>query len=98
MFAFLYVTISELSDRIINKIPKLSINRKSIVRIGTFSLGPWFVFIIFMMSFNAHYFGDPTTTMYNVPGATQHYITDIDLCAFAIEVERVEIYSGHFLT
>ena len=29
---------------------------------------PWLLFIVFFASFNNHYFGDPLTTFYNVPG------------------------------
>jgi len=69
---------------------------KKIGKISVVTIGPWIIFVLFMVGFNYHFFGDPTTTIYNVPGAPQHFISDSDN-ALSLNVERIEKYSGHFL-
>lgn len=43
------------------------IKKQRILKISVVVIGPWLIFILFFMSFNNHYFGDPSITFYNVP-------------------------------
>lgn len=69
---------------------------KKIIKKIILGIVPWLVFVVFMFMFNQYFFGDPITTFYNVPGLPQDLLSQQD-DAFAINPERLERYSGHFL-
>lgn len=52
------------------KLQKNRINR--FYKISIAILIPWLIFILFFLSFNNYYFGDPLTTFYNVPDDPWH--------------------------
>lgn len=70
---------------------------RKVISLTLVTISPWGVFVIFMLSFNAFYFGDPTITIYNVPGAPQHFISEFSVDKFGVDVERIDKYSRHFL-
>lgn len=41
--------------------------KHNISKITLFVAGPWLIYILFFVSFNDYYFGDPLTTFYNIP-------------------------------
>ena len=45
----------------------LKFTSKNFIKISFFIIGPWLIFILFFASFNNYYFGNPTTTFYNIP-------------------------------
>ena len=45
-----------------------NISKADIGKILLFVVGPWMIYIVFFLSFNNYYFGDPTTTYYTIPG------------------------------
>jgi hypothetical protein len=69
---------------------------KNFGKIIFLGIAPWLVFVIFMLSFNQYYFGDPTTTFYNVPGLPQELLSEKN-DAYEINIDRFERYAGHFL-
>lgn len=40
----------------------------STLKTTLFVIGPWLIYILFFITFNDYYFGDPFTTFYNIPG------------------------------
>jgi len=44
-----------------------SFSKVDIGKIILFVIGPWLIFILFFISFNTYYFGDPTITYYTIP-------------------------------
>jgi hypothetical protein len=79
-----------------NEFKKIQFTIKSIGKITCYGISPWLIFVIFMLSFNQYYFGDPTTTFYNVPGLPQELLSE-ENDAYEINFERFERYAGHFL-
>lgn len=45
----------------------LTFTSKNFIKISFFIIGPWLIFILFFASFNNYYFGNATTTFYNIP-------------------------------
>ena len=45
----------------------LKFTSKNFIKISIFIIGPWLIFILFFASFNNYYFGNATTTFYNIP-------------------------------
>lgn len=54
------------SGKTINETKNFS-KKYNISKIVLFVIGPWLIYILFFMSFNNYYFGDPLTTFYNIP-------------------------------
>jgi hypothetical protein len=79
-----------------NEFKKIQFTIKNTGKTIFYGISPWLVFVIFMLSFNQYYFGDPTTTFYNVPGLPQELLSEEDN-AYEINFERFERYAGHFL-
>ena len=80
----------------------IELPKTRIAKIALFTVGPWLVFIFFIIIFNIHYFGDPTVTVYNVPDSPKwssqsDFIGELNSDAIVIDLERVEKYSIHFL-
>ena len=46
---------------------KFEFNSKNLIKLSLSIILPWLIIIIFIFSFNNYYFGDPTTTFYNIP-------------------------------
>jgi len=67
-FLFQYIKIrkedgdakSSFNLNFLKQLSKIEI--KKILKISLYALGPWFVFFIFLFSFNSYFFGDPFTT------------------------------------
>lgn len=79
-----------------NEFKKIQFTIKKLGKTILYGISPWLLFVIFMLSFNQHYFGDPTTTFYNVPGLPQELLSEKNN-AYEINFERFERYAGHFL-
>ena len=70
---------------------------RKVISLSLVTISPWIVFVIFMLAFNSYFFGDPTITIYNVPGAPQHFISELPVDKFGVDIERIDKYSRHFL-
>lgn len=62
-----------------------------------FTITPWLVFVMFMIFFNTYYFGNPTTTFYNIPDSPEKFTSEIDSNGLLINYDRFEKYAGHFM-
>jgi len=49
-----------------NSSTKFKFNTRNLVKLSLSLTLPWLIIIIFLSSFNNYYFGDPTTTFYNI--------------------------------
>ena len=71
-------------------------NKYKIFKTFFVTVTPWIIIIIFLISFNNHYFGDPLTTFYNIPGdpwvkpGTGSYLS-----IFEIKSDNFEIIKGY---
>ena len=50
---------------------KFNFNSRNLVKLSLSLILPWLIFFVFLFSFNNYYFGDPTTTVYNIPSDPQ---------------------------
>jgi hypothetical protein len=70
---------------------------RKVISLSLVTVSPWLIFVIFILSFNSYFFGDPTITIYNVPGAPEHFISEPSVQKFGVDMERIDKYLGHFL-
>ena len=95
-FVFLLIKNNEKINSKFNNL-RIADLSKSIIVIGI----PWLIFILFFISFNNYYFGDPFITFYNIPG--DHWVkpgTGNFLSIFeptSSNLETIERYSNSIL-